>query len=51
MNVVFEKAIAQGVMIRTMENTIILSPPLIVEEEHVDQILQALDGALTAAAG
>jgi putrescine---pyruvate transaminase len=49
MNAVFAKAAASGVMIRTMENNIILSPPLIVEEEHVEQILHALDGALSAA--
>jgi adenosylmethionine-8-amino-7-oxononanoate aminotransferase len=50
MNAVAANAAASGVMIRTMENTIILSPPLIVAEEHVDQILHALDGALAAAA-
>ena len=34
-------------MIRTMENNIILSPPLIVTDEHVETILGALDRALS----
>lgn len=50
MGAVLAKAAAAGVMIRTMENNIILSPPLIVEEGHVQQILDALDEALSAAA-
>jgi adenosylmethionine-8-amino-7-oxononanoate aminotransferase len=35
------------VMIRTMENNIILSPPLIVTDAHVEKILDALDRALS----
>jgi adenosylmethionine-8-amino-7-oxononanoate aminotransferase len=46
MGAIFAKAIAAGVMIRTMENNIILSPPLIVTDEHVETILSALDRAL-----
>lgn len=42
----FGKATADnGVLIRVSGNIIILSPPLIVEEEHVDEILFALDRA------
>jgi putrescine---pyruvate transaminase len=47
MGAIFAKAIAAGVMIRTMENNIILSPPLIVTDEHVETILSALDRALS----
>jgi putrescine---pyruvate transaminase len=49
MGAIYTKAAAAGVMVRTMENTIILSPPLIVEEAHVEAILAALDAALAAA--
>ena len=39
--------IAAGVMIRPMENNIILSPPLVVEEGDVDTILAGLDAGLS----
>ena len=44
---IFNGAIAAGVMIRPMENNLILSPPLIVDEGHVEQILGALDAGLS----
>ena len=44
---VFEGAIDAGVMIRVMENAIILSPPLILDESHVDHIVDAIDAGLS----
>lgn len=49
MDAVFDKAIEKGVMLRTMENNVILSPPLIVDESHVQQIVDALAAGLDAA--
>ena len=36
-------AVAEGVLVRTQGNGFILSPPLIVTDAHIDQILQALE--------
>jgi putrescine aminotransferase len=44
---IFEGAIAAGVMIRPMENNIILSPPLVVQEADVETILAGLDAGLS----
>ncbi|NNE53525.1 MAG: aspartate aminotransferase family protein [Sulfitobacter sp.] len=38
-----------GAMIRVSGNNIILSPPLVIEAEQIDTILNALDAGLTAA--
>ena len=46
---IFDAALAAGVMIRTTENFIVLSPPLILEESHVDELLNAVDAGLSAA--
>lgn len=37
----------KGVMIRVSGNNVILSPPLVIDSGHVEQILSALDKALT----
>ncbi|MCC6306247.1 MAG: aminotransferase class III-fold pyridoxal phosphate-dependent enzyme [Rhodobacteraceae bacterium] len=45
---VFERTYAAGLMIRTSGNTLILSPPLIIDRSHVGRILEALDAGLAA---
>ena len=40
----------QGVLVRTTGDTIALSPPLIIENNHIVQIVSTLRGALTRAA-
>ena len=40
----------KGVLIRTTGDTIALSPPLIIERSHIDQIIDTLRGALKRAA-
>lgn len=49
MTKVSEAAYAEGVMIRVSGSNIILSPPLIFTAEEVQQTVNALDTALTAA--
>ena len=39
-------AAERGVLVRPVRNVIILSPPLIVEESHIDEIVSALDHGL-----
>ena len=41
---------AQGLMLRTTGDTLALSPPLIVERNHIDQIIEMLRGAIRRAA-
>ncbi len=43
---VFVDCFERGVLIRTTADIIALSPPLIVEKSHIDQIFDALRGAL-----
>jgi beta-alanine--pyruvate transaminase len=43
---VFLKCFERGVMIRTTGDTIALSPPLIIEPEHIDQIFGTLGDVL-----
>lgn len=43
------EACENGAMVRVSGNNIILSPPLVVEESHVDKILAALDAGFTVA--
>jgi beta-alanine--pyruvate transaminase len=40
----------QGVMVRTTGDTVALSPPLIVEREHIDRLVETLRGAFRRAA-
>jgi adenosylmethionine-8-amino-7-oxononanoate aminotransferase len=44
-----ERSLAEGVIVRTMANKIILSPPLTLEREHVERIVAALTAAVKAA--
>lgn len=46
---VFDGAYAEGVMIRTSGNAIILSPPLVITAQDVQRILHALDKGLASA--
>ncbi len=46
---VFDGAYAEGVMIRTSGNAIILSPPLVITAPDVQRILHALDKGLASA--
>jgi beta-alanine--pyruvate transaminase len=43
---VFLKAFEQGILIRTTGDVIALSPPLIVESAHIDQLVTTLAGIL-----
>ncbi|TDM06570.1 MAG: aspartate aminotransferase family protein [Ideonella sp. MAG2] len=47
---VFLGCFQQGLLIRTTGDTIALSPPLIIEREHIDQIVATLRQALTRVA-
>ncbi len=47
---VFLDCYAQGLLIRTTGDTIALSPPLIIERGHIDQIVETIRGALRRAA-
>ena len=40
----------KGLLIRTTGDTIALSPPLIIEEQHIAQIVETLSGAISRAA-
>ena len=40
----------RGVMLRTTGDTVALSPPLIIERQHIDQIIETLRGAIRRAA-
>lgn len=44
----FIKAFEKDLMIRTTGDIIAMSPPLIVENEHIDQIVEILRGVLTS---
>ena len=46
----YEKAYEEGVMVRTSSNNVIISPCLVIEKQHVERIIAALDDGLTAAA-
>ena len=47
---VFVDCLAKGVLIRVTGDIIALSPPLIIEEEEIDQIVTTLADALKRAA-
>jgi beta-alanine--pyruvate transaminase len=40
----------QGLLIRTTGDTIALSPPLIIERQHIDRVIETLRGAIRRAA-
>lgn len=46
----YDKAYEEGVMVRTSSNNVIISPCLVIEKQHVERIIAALDTGLTAAA-
>jgi putrescine aminotransferase len=48
MSAVLEAVYQAGVMVRVSGNTVIVSPPLIIEPSHVDTIVAALDTGLSA---
>ena len=43
---IFVKAFEKGILIRTTGDTIALSPPLIIEEEQIDQLVTTLAGLI-----
>jgi beta-alanine--pyruvate transaminase len=47
---VFAECLEKGLLIRVTGDTIALSPPLIVEEGQIDQIVSTLGDALNRAA-
>ncbi len=47
---VFLDAFQQGVMVRTTGDTVALSPPLIIERQQIDQLVDTLRGAIQRAA-
>ncbi len=47
---VFQRAFDDGLLIRTTGDIIALSPPLIIETQHVDRIVETLTAAITAEA-
>ena len=47
---IFLDCYAKGLLIRTTGDTIALSPPLIIERSHIDQIIDTLRGAIQRAA-
>jgi beta-alanine--pyruvate transaminase len=47
---VFLDCFERGLMVRTTGDTVALSPPLIIERTHIDQIVDTLAGALRRAA-
>ena len=40
----------KGLLVRTTGDTVALSPPLVIEREHIDRIIDTLRGALKRAA-
>ena len=47
---IFEATYAGGVMIRVSGNNIILSPPLVIDSDHVTTIVTAIDDAISETA-
>ena len=45
---IFQRCFDAGLLIRTTADIIALSPPLIIERQHVDQIVDTIDDALRA---
>jgi beta-alanine--pyruvate transaminase len=49
-NDVFVRAFEQGILVRVTGDIIALSPPLVIEHGHVDELFGKLAGVLRAAA-
>lgn len=49
MKTIAEKCLGEGVIVRTMANKVILSPPLTLEADHVELIVKAMTVAVRAA--
>jgi len=47
---VFVRAFESGILIRTTGDIIALSPPLIIEKSHIDELFDKIGAALRAAA-
>ena len=47
---VFQRCFDAGLLIRTTADIIALSPPLIIERDHIDRIVETIDAALRAEA-
>jgi adenosylmethionine-8-amino-7-oxononanoate aminotransferase len=45
---IWERCVAEGVLVRNLADTFIFSPPLTVAKEHVDIMVDAFEGAITA---
>ena len=43
---IFVKAFEKGILIRTTGDVVALSPPLIIEPAHIDQLITTLGGIL-----
>lgn len=42
----YKKAFAEGILVRTTGDIIAMSPPLILEKKHIDQLVGTLAGIL-----
>ncbi|MDP9195817.1 MAG: aminotransferase [Pseudomonadota bacterium] len=49
--IVYDMTIRRGVILRAMGDTIVFSPPLIIQKEHIDRMVAALREALDEALG
>jgi beta-alanine--pyruvate transaminase len=47
---VFKKAFAAGIMVRVTGDTIAMSPPLVIQRPHIDQLFEILRGVLQSVA-
>ena len=45
-NDVYRRAFDQGLLVRVMGDTIALSPPLIISEQQIDEIIEKLGNAI-----
>lgn len=48
---VFQSAWENGLMVRGLKDTVIVSPPLIIEEKHINEFYDALDRSIREALG
>jgi beta-alanine--pyruvate transaminase len=47
---VFVEAFNRGLLVRSTGDIIAMSPPLIIEKQEIDQLIEILSGVLKAAA-